>query len=296
MDINFPLILTLLTLGTGLVWLFDVLVLKPRRSKEPDEETGEAPKEPYLVDLCRSFFPVLAVVLVLRSFLVEPFQIPSGSMLPTLQVGDFILVNKFTYGLRLPVLRTKILSLNEPHRGDVMVFRHYQVNADAAAKAGVDSCTYNPAHLKPGQKRLPGHWEDYIKRVVGLPGDKIGYHDKTLYINGKPVAKQFVADLPPRSWSGGWPIELFKEDLGGVEHDIYQFKGFDGAKQGDWVVPPHSYFMMGDDRDDSCDSRYWGVVPDKLIVGKAFAIWMHWKSFTELPSFSRDGAIKGSAN
>jgi len=287
MDINFPLILTLLTLGTGLIWLFDVLVLRPGRRKRAAEQAetttdGEEPKEPYLVDLSRSFFPVLVVVLILRSFLVEPFQIPSGSMLPTLQVGDFILVNKFTYGLRLPVLRTKILDLGEPQRGDVMVFRHYQVNQAAADSTDVNSCTYNPAHLKPGQKPVPGQWVDYIKRVVGLPGDRISYHDKTLYINGKPVPKKFVAMLPPH--------ELFREQLGKVAHQLYQIPGAE-APQGSWVVPPHSYFVMGDNRDNSCDSRYWGFVPERLIVGKAFAIWMHWKSITELPSFDRDGSI-----
>lgn len=280
MDINFPLILTLLTLGTGLIWLFDILVLRPGRRRRATEE--EEPKEPYVVDLSRSFFPVLLVVLVLRSFLVEPFQIPSGSMLPTLQVGDFILVNKFAYGLRLPVLRTRILDIGEPRRGDVMVFRHFQANQAAADQTDVDTCTYNPDQLKPGEKPVPGQWVDYIKRVVGLPGDRISYRDKTLYINGKPVPKKFVAELPP--------YELFQEHLGKVDHQIYQMQGM-RSPHGTWVVPPHSYFVMGDNRDNSCDSRYWGFVPERLIVGKAFAIWMHWKSFTELPSFSRDGAI-----
>lgn len=266
MDINFPLILVVLTLATGLIWLLDVLYLKPRRMSRLAAEGGvaqgaadaddEGDKEPYLVDLSRSFFPVLAIVLVLRSFLVEPFTIPSGSMLPTLEVDDFILVNKFAYGLRLPVIGTKILEVGEPQRGDVMVF-----------KVPLDGKT------------------NYIKRVIGLPGDHIRYRDKTLYVNGKEMVSNFVARLPP--------VELRREQLGDVEHDIQLIMGRQsGAGEGEWIVPEGNYFMMGDNRDNSNDSRFWGTVPEELVVGKAFAIWMHWKSFTSLPTFDRVGGIE----
>jgi len=264
MDINFPLVLVVLTFATGVVWLADKLFLRKRRlaaadAGNPDsddpKEAGKESSEPWLVDVSRSFFPVLVVVLVLRSFLVEPFQIPSGSMLPTLEVGDFILVNKYAYGLRLPVAGTKILEVDDPERGDVMVFRYPK-----------DGST------------------NYIKRVVGLPGDRIRYRDKQLFINGEPVPREFVARLPP--------VERWREQLGSVEHDIYLTMGrVSGSGEGEWVVPDGHYFVMGDNRDNSNDSRYWGMVPDKLVVGKAFAIWMHWKSLTSLPSFDRVGSI-----
>ncbi|MGO1233165.1 MAG: signal peptidase I [Marinobacter sp.] len=263
MDINFPLVLVVLTFATGVVWLADKLFLRKRRLAAADAESpgsddskeGKESSEPWLVDVSRSFFPVLAVVLVLRSFLVEPFQIPSGSMLPTLEVGDFILVNKYAYGLRLPVAGTKILEVDDPERGDVMVF-HYPEDGST----------------------------NYIKRVVGLPGDRLRYRDKQLFINGEPVPREFVARLPP--------VERWREQLGDVEHDIYLTMGrVSGSGEGEWVVPDGHYFVMGDNRDNSNDSRYWGMVPDKLVVGKAFAIWMHWKSLTSLPSFDRVGSI-----
>lgn len=263
MDIDFPLILVVLTFATGLIWLADRLFLKPRRDlrwqqENPgvatdDDEQGAT--EPYLVDLSRSFFPVLAIVLVLRSFLVEPFQIPSGSMLPTLEVGDFILVNKYAYGLRLPVAGTKIMSVGDPQRGDVMVFRYPE-----------DGKT------------------NYIKRVVGLPGDHVRYRNKALYINDREIDTRFVANLPP--------VELLRERLGDTEHHIYRnLGGISGAGEGEWVVPDGHYFTMGDNRDNSNDSRFWGMVPDDLVVGKAFLIWMHWPSLTSLPSFGRVGSI-----
>ena len=264
MDINFPLVLVVLTFATGVIWLADKLFLRKRRLAAADsggqetddlQKKGKESNEPWLVDVSRSFFPVLAVVLVLRSFLVEPFQIPSGSMLPTLEVGDFILVNKYAYGLRLPVAGTKILEVDDPERGDVMVF-HYPEDGST----------------------------NYIKRVVGLPGDRLRYRDKQLSINGEPVPREFVARLPP--------VERWREQLGDVEHDIYLTMGrVSGSGEGEWVVPDGHYFVMGDNRDNSNDSRYWGMVPDKLVVGKAFAIWMHWKSLTSLSSFDRVGSI-----
>jgi signal peptidase I len=259
MNIDFPLVLVILTFATGLVWLADKLFLRPRRVAKASAGAAEkdpAVREPYLIELSRSFFPVLAIVLVLRSFLVEPFQIPSGSMLPTLEVGDFILVNKFAYGLRLPVLGSKVVSIDDPDRGDVMVFRY------------------------PEDRKT-----NYIKRVIGLPGDQIRYRDKTLFINGEKVESRFVARLPPN--------EYRREQLGGVEHDIFLTKGRLGTGgEGEWQVPEGDYFVMGDNRDNSNDSRYWGTVSDDLVVGKAFAIWMHWESLTSLPSFRRVGGIE----
>jgi signal peptidase I len=291
MDINFPLILVLATFATGFIWLLDHFLWQPKRELATTEiqqavevqgnDVGD-PKQgfsvnslsevssvnkaaltgeqdvPWLVDISRSFFPVLLIVLILRSFLVEPFQIPSGSMLPTLEVGDFILVNKFAYGVRLPVLGTKIIKVGEPQRGDVFVFHH------------------------------PGDGVNYIKRVIGLPGDHIKYENKTLYINGIKVKTQFVANIE----LGSQPMsQLYVEQLGKVKHDIYIMPSQTNGKEGEWTVPKGEYFAMGDNRDNSNDSRYWGFVPEKNIVGKAFAIWMNWKSFTTLPSFSRVGSI-----
>jgi signal peptidase I len=200
--------------------------------------------------------PVILLVLIVRSFLAEPFQIPSSSMEPTLLVGDFILVNKFTYGIRLPVTRTKIIDINEPERGDVMVF------------------------FPPQDKRY------FIKRIVGLPGDLIEYKNKQLSVNGEIqdlVLDSEKVDLLKR--------QLLTENLSGNEHQIYQTVTRP-AKQYELLVKPGHYFMMGDNRDNSHDSRYWGSVPEENIVGKAFAIWMHWKDWSSLPSFSNIGSIQ----
>ena len=277
--INFPLILVLLVFGSLFVWLYDIAFLRSKRQQAITGLRSELPaweqdgstdnqryietvtanhKEPVAVEYARSLFPVLALVLILRSFVVEPFQIPSGSMIPTLEIGDFILVNKFTYGLRLPVVRTKVLDISEPQRGDVMVF------------------------FPPGEKRY------FIKRVIGLPGDVIEYRNKTLTINGEEMAQQLVAELPP-----GNPLERLKtEQIGGVTHAVRQELARPDIDDYSVKVRPDHYFMMGDNRDNSSDSRVWGQVPEENIVGKAFAIWMHWESFTSLPSFKRVGVIE----
>lgn len=256
MDIDFPLVLVVLTLATGLVYLLDALFFAPRREQSSEDADTEEVKVPWLIENSRSFFPVLAIVLVLRSFLVEPFQIPSGSMLPTLEVGDFILVNKFEYGLRLPVAGTKVVSMNDPQRGDVMVFKFPE-----------DGKT------------------NYIKRVVGLPGDKIRYSQKQLFINDQLVSERKLANFAP--------YMLFEEQLGEVKHQLIEHQLRRNIEaEGEWLVPDNSYFVMGDNRDNSNDSRFWGFVPDELVVGKAFAIWMQWKSMTSLPSFSRVGGIE----
>lgn len=269
MSINFPLILVLATLATGLVWLFDLVVLRPKRrlvaeragempdDKARDEAVERALKEPAFVEYSISFFPVLLVVLVLRSFLAEPFQIPTGSMIPTLEVGDFILVNKFAYGIRLPVVGTKVVDIGEPKNGDVMVF-------------------------------IPPHEDDYfIKRVIGIPGDRVRYEDKTLYINGEEQKQEFVARIPPANTR----YAVYRENVGGVEHLVHRVPYRDSPDQ-EWIVPEGHYFMMGDNRDRSSDSRYWGTVPEENIVGKAFAIWLHKDPGWRLPEFSRNGWIE----
>jgi signal peptidase I len=256
MDIDFPLVLVVLTLVTGLVYLIDILYWQKKRHLLEKEVPEAEAKMPWLVETSRSFFPVLAVVLILRSFLVEPFQIPSGSMLPTLEVGDFILVNKFEYGLRLPVLGTKVLEVEDPKRGDVVVFKY----------------------PKDGKT-------NYIKRVVGVAGDRIRYQNKQLFINDEKVDERLLANLAP--------YKLFEENLGEKTHQLIEHQLRRNIEsEGEWLVPEESYFVMGDNRDNSNDSRFWGVVPDSLVVGKAFAIWMQWKTLTSIPSFSRAGKIE----
>lgn len=246
---DFSLILVIAVAVTGLVVLLDLIWWRPRRQARARQATV---RDPWPVDYARSFFPVLLVVLILRSFVVEPFQIPSGSMRPTLEVGDFILVNKFSYGLRLPVLNTEIVEMGKPQRGDVMVFRY------------------------PKDPSV-----NFIKRVVGLPGDHVAYRDKQLYVNGKPVPKTLVEISPETA-----PGEVqYVEQLGEHRHDIYNNPLDPGVFRHEQVVVPEGmYFVMGDNRDHSDDSRNWGFMPEENIVGKAFAVWMHWDS--GLPSFS----------
>lgn len=278
MTLDFPLILVALVFISGLLWLLDALFLAPRRQRKVRElqsqfpqwasegssdarkyqvQVAEDAREPVAVEYAKSFFPVLFIVFVLRSFLVEPFQIPSSSMVPTLLIGDYILVNKFTYGIRLPVIRTKVLDLNEPQRGDVMVF-------------------------------FPPHMNDtyFIKRVIGLPGDTVSYRNKQLYVNGEKLQLATAGDSGP---DPRYRIE--GETLEGREH-LMQVDRLRPAADFTEVVKPGHYFMMGDNRDNSSDSRVWGQVPEEDIVGKAFAIWMHWASFFSLPSFDRVGTIQ----
>jgi signal peptidase I len=261
--LNFALILFLLLVATGAIWVVDRIFLRPRRA--------QGSKDPWWVEYGASFFPVILVVFLLRSFAVEPFKIPSGSMIPTLLVGDFILVNKYTYGIRLPILNRKIVALNNPQRGDVMVFRYPQ----------------DPS-------------VDYIKRVVGLPGDKVSYQNKRLTINGEEVALKSSGEFlhPERLYH----TPSFSEKLGNVEHAIllepeapayvphvvsyplrenciYNNEGVTCE------VPPGHYFVMGDNRDASSDSRVWGFVPDENIVGKAFLIWFNFGDLGRIGRF-----------
>lgn len=237
---------------TGCVWLVDVFFLKPKRNEvvhsssqiHQGVEISRQGKEPVIVEYSKSFFPVLLIVFLLRGFIVEPFRIPSGSMLPSLYIGDFILVNKFAYGIRIPVLNKKIFEFSEPERGDVVVFRY------------------------PRDPNL-----DYIKRIIGLPGDHIAYYNKVLYVNGKPVARDFVGQY---KGPGQTFANEYTEKLEGAEHLILLLPARPNNLQGEYIVPEDTYFAMGDNRDNSNDSRVWGPVPEENLVGKAFMIWMHY--------------------
>jgi signal peptidase I len=247
MNINFPLMLTILVFISGIF----LLVSKLNNDKKPQIFIRFST---YL----GSFFPVLLFVFVLRSFIFEPFQIPSGSMIPTLKIGDYILVNKFSYGLRFPVTRFKFFDLGYPERGDVMVF------------------------TPPHDKRY------FIKRVLGLPGDKIMIKNNILYLNGSQVDYTFLSEDTKNK---GYIIE--NEILDGVKHLVRKRKIPTSLGENySIVVPPKHYFMVGDNRDNSSDSRMWGAVPEANIVGKAILIWMSWSSFSELPSFSGAGKIR----
>lgn len=243
----FEIALVVLTLVTGLVWLLDKLVLAKRRTARQGLLDDEA--EPWYVDYSKAFFPVLLVVLVLRSFVAEPFRIPSNSMMPTLLTGDFILVNKFAYGLRLPITNDKFVDIGAPERGDVVVFR--------------------PPH-HPDQ--------DWIKRVIGLPGDRVAYFDNQVHVNGEPVPYESLGTY--EGVDSGVEMtgaEELVEQLPGRSHRVLERTSlpFRDPGQGEWVVPAGHYFVMGDNRDNSEDSRYWGFLPEQNLRGKAFLIWMH---------------------
>jgi len=262
---NFPLILFVLLVATGVIWIVDHFWLKKLRPA--------GARDPWWVEYGSSFFPVILVVFGLRSFLVEPFKIPSGSMIPTLLVGDFILVNKYAYGIRLPVLNKKVIEIGNPQRGDVMVF-HY-----------------------PEDPSL-----DYIKRVVGLPGDKVAYQNKRLTINGVEVPVRDAGEYLDKERLNYTP--RFTEMLGSVEHSIllepevpsfiepmqttrFPFRDKCNYNSAGVVceVPAGHYFMMGDNRDNSRDSRFWGFVPDENIVGRAFFIWFNFNDLKRVGSF-----------
>ncbi len=269
MNINFPAFLVLATFVTGAIWALDALFFAPRRRAvlvSSEGTAGSSPQEeekvPLVVEYAKSFFPIILAVLLLRSFLVEPFRIPSGSMMPTLLVGDFILVNKFAYGLRLPVLNTKIVEVGEPQRGDVIVFRY------------------------PEDPSI-----DYIKRVVGVPGDHIRYAGKQLYVNGKRVERKpigkYIADGASASMTGAM---RYRETINGVSHDILiRNNGFN--RDFEFTVPDGEYFVLGDNRDNSRDSRFWGTVPEANLVGKAFLIWMNWDPVAGGITWSRIGTF-----
>ncbi len=248
---NFALILVVLSAMTGFIYLLDLVFWQKNRS--PLQKPGK------IIEYARSFFPVFFIVLLLRSFILEPFRIPSGSLEPTLQVGDFLAVNKFAYGFRLPVWEKKIISVANPKTGQIAVFRW-----------------------------PPDPSYDYIKRVIGTPGDTIGYHNKVLTINGKVAPQTFVEYTTDES--SGRAVAKYRETINGVEHFIYKNPSIP-AVNFDVKVPANSYFMMGDNRDDSADSRYWGFVDNSYLRGRAFLVWMSWNSTDMGIRWSRIGRL-----
>jgi signal peptidase I len=295
---NFALILFVLVILTGVAWVADKLVFLPKRRRAAEAAVAEFDRQqarigerfadenaaqtrarlrddklrqPWWLEYSASFFPVILVVFVVRSFVVEPFKIPSGSMVPTLLVGDFILVNKFEYGIRLPITNTKITEGSPLKRGDVVVFRY------------------------PKDESV-----DYIKRVIGLPGDVVAYQDKQLTINGKPVTETPLPDYLDDERMGY--AKQFEEDIDGRKNAIlnnpavppfivgaedypYRDNCTYNARGVICKVPPGNYFMMGDNRDNSADSRYWGFAPDRNIVGRAFFIWMNFSDLKRIGTF-----------
>ncbi|CAJ0799118.1 signal peptidase I [Ralstonia holmesii] len=295
---NFALILFVLVVLTGIAWVADKLVFQRQRQAAAAAALAEFDaraqvqaqyggggdigaarlqlaedklRQPWWLEYTASFFPVIAAVFLLRSFVIEPFKIPSGSMIPTLQIGDFILVNKYTYGIRLPIVNKKIVELNQPQRGDVMVFRY------------------------PKDESM-----DYIKRVIGVPGDVVKYDNKRLTVNGQPATY-----APQSDYLDGERLtysKQYQETFGNVTHNIlndadrpayvsgpddFPFRENCTYNQTGFTckVPAGHYFMMGDNRDNSADSRYWGFVPDKNIVGKAFFIWMNLGDLKRIGAF-----------
>lgn len=294
---NFALILFILTVVTGIIWFLDIFYLAKKRRAKADaalaeydarnarlagegiktDTNGRAEiaaailRQPTWIEYSGSFFPVIALVFFLRSFLYEPFKIPSSSMVPTLVIGDLILVNKYTYGIRLPIINKKIIQINDPKRGDVMVFKY------------------------PEDPSL-----DYIKRVIGIPGDKIVYKNKRLTINGQELSyiplpdylneerltysKQFIekSNSTEHKILNDEPSYSYASDSRTfAQNELCTFSGADFS----CTVPEGKYFMMGDNRDNSLDSRYWGFVPDQNIVGKAFFVWMNFSNVSRIGSF-----------
>lgn len=256
MNIDFEQLLLWATVISGALVLADVVWFAPRRKRQFIQANAQPPQPSRLIEYAHAFFPILLIVFLLRSFLFEPFRIPSGSLEPTLHMGDFILANKFEYGIRIPVLRTKVISLNEPQRGDIIVFRW-----------------------------PPNTHYYFIKRVIGLPGDRIDYINKNLIINGEKVMQLDLPILPvtqaiPQEGGKMSTVIEKQENLLGVQHHIYIEPSKTGANFEDIQVPAGMYMVMGDNRDNSADSRYWGFVPEENIVGKAVWIWMSWDSLS----------------
>lgn len=256
MNFDFAAFLVFMTFITGAIWLLDVLFFSRSR------KAGENKDEPWPIEFAKSFFPIFFIVLVLRSFIVEPFRIPSASMMPTLLEGDFILVNKHDYGIRLPVINKKIFGEHTPERGDIVVFRY------------------------PVDGKTP-----FIKRIVGIAGDELIYKDKTLYINGIEMKETHLGDYTGQDANNLMMAgsQVYEEDLDGVVHKILEVPGR-RSKDVKVIVPKGHYFVLGDNRDNSKDSRYWEFVPDENLMGRAFMIWMNWrsKSFFDLSSWKVD--------
>jgi signal peptidase I len=260
MKLDFALILSLLAFSTGIIWLLDKCLFEKKRKKLHVDA-----KDPIIVEYAKSLFPVVFLVLGLRSFVAEPFRIPSGSMMPNLLIGDFILVNKFNYGIRLPVINKKIIAIGEPRRGEVFVFRY------------------------PGMgENDPTAGTDYIKRVIGLPGDTISVEENRVSVNGVPFsyaeAGVFVGQGVSSDMTGSL---IYTETMPEKTHSVLEMDGvpFGYRNNGTWVVPEGHYFAMGDNRDRSADSREWGFVPEQNLVGRAMLIWLNCSGWVCLDGF-----------
>lgn len=248
---DFETLLVLVTLLTGVTvaWAFF-------RRRQVRASGSDPDRDGWWVELCRSLFPVILLVLIIRSFIVEPFRIPSGSMIPTLMPGDFILVSKFSYGIRLPITNQRLFGDGQPSRGDLVVFKYPE----------------NPA-------------QDYIKRVVGLPGDQIVFEDRSLIVNGEPVPVEEAGTYTTPTDRGA---NMFTEQLDDLTYNIIHQLSF-GHPDGEYRIPEGHYFMVGDNRDRSADSRRWGPVSEDLLVGRAFLIWMSWDTSNNSVNWSRIG-------
>lgn len=253
MIMDFAFYLTTLVFILGVIVLLDVLFWRKKRGDN---------KEPWWVEYSRSFFPVLLAVWVIRSFLIQPYRVPTGSLEPTIMPGDFIAVNQFSYGVRFPVLNSKIITVGEPKRGDIALFRW----------------PVNPAVV-------------FVKRVIGLPGDHVVYKNKVLYINGKKMTQRFIGTGFDYGNAAGQiqPVDIYEENLNGVKHKIFRHAQGGETKNYDLKVPAGHYFMMGDNRDNSDDSRFWGAVPERNFIGKAFGVWMSWDPINSKVRWNRIG-------
>ncbi|HEY8681613.1 MAG TPA: signal peptidase I [Rhodanobacter sp.] len=308
MEFDFSAILLGLTVLFGVVWGLDRLFLFKKRKARLDA-AGTEYHDPVAVDWARSLFPVVLVVLLLRSFVAEPFRIPSGSMMPTLDVGDFILVNKFAYGLRLPAFNNKFLSIGEPKRGDVVVFRFpgYLCRDESGKLTRVGGDENGPPRLGDGDTcpvpLRPVSNQNWIKRVIGLPGDTVEVHDSQIVINGKPVSADEIGPFvgnPQRAEDSellNFGATVWTEHLGKVNHLVARMPARMSTNPipnplVSSVVPQGCYLVMGDDRENSLDGRWWGCMPEKNLAGKAFLIWMSWKGWgTGGVDFSRIGTV-----
>lgn len=245
MKIDFPLILLSVVLFSGVVVLIDFLFCIFNK-----ESFLEKKKRPFVIEYARAFFPVLLLVFCIRTFLIQPYRVPTSSLAPTVLPGDFILVNQYHYGIRFPVWDKKLISIGEPKRGQIALF-YYPVDHDLT----------------------------FVKRVVGLPGDRISYINKTLYINGVKQPKKYIGDVTRLNDFGQLvTYQEYQEDLNGVKHEIFERSDVPGVNFYNITVPKNEYFMMGDNRDESDDSRYWGFVPDHDLLGHALFVWLSWNN------------------
>jgi signal peptidase I len=251
-DFSFSFYLTLAVIVTGVINLLDKCYFRKRRTSD---------KSSHVVDYARAFFPILLIVWVMRSFIFQPYRVPTGSLEPTVMPGDFIAVEQFAYGLRMPVLNEKVINIQEPKRGDIALFR-WPVNP----------------HIV------------FVKRVIGLPGDHVVYKNKTLYINGVKAAQKFLYKTDDEgAWGYRRAVYVKQENLLGIIHKIYVESGANETGEYNKIVPPGHYFMMGDNRDNSDDGRQWGFVPERNLIGKAFGVWMSWDAVQRKVRWDRVG-------